>query len=126
VSSAILNKEGALTSVERAEVERHPRYSFEILSRVIAFGEFAWTASTHHERLDGSGYPWKLSADKLDEPARILAVADMYDALVSDRPYRRGMTVEQATEILRSEAGTKLSPMAVDAIAGWSRAESWS
>jgi HD-GYP domain-containing protein (c-di-GMP phosphodiesterase class II) len=117
VSSRILEKCGPLDRLEWAEIQRHPQHSLAILSRVAAFGHFAWTASTHHEKLDGSGYPWKLRAAQLDEPARILAVADMYDALTSDRPYRRGLPHAEAMDILWSEAGDKLSRIALTPLA---------
>ena len=117
VSSSILNKNGPLDVAERAEIERHPLHSLSILSRVAVFGEFAWTASIHHERLDGSGYPWRLKASQLDEPARVLAVADVYDALTSDRPYRLGMTHAKALDILWADAGTRMSREAIEALA---------
>ena len=119
VSSRILNKPGALTSAERAEVEEHPRHSYSILSRVEAFRPFAWTASVHHERLDGSGYPWRLPAEQLTDAARLLAVADVYDALISDRPYRAGLQHDTAIDILWDEAGRRLWPEAIRAIAEW-------
>ena len=115
VSNQILDKPGKLTPEERAEVERHPLHTWEILLRVPAFADFAWMAALHHEKLDGSGYPWKIDARGLDLPARVLAVADIYEALVADRPYRAGMAPEQALGILHSEAATKLCP---DAIGG--------
>jgi putative nucleotidyltransferase with HDIG domain len=119
VSSLILNKSGPLDARERHEVETHPRHSLSILTRVAAFGSFAWTASVHHERLDGSGYPWRLKASQLDEPARLLAVADVYDALISDRPYRAGMSHEAALDILWKDADVRLSRVAIEAIAEW-------
>lgn len=119
VSSQTLNKNGPLTPAERAEIEEHPRYSYSILARVAAFQPFAWTASVHHERLDGTGYPWRLPGDQLDDAARLLAVADVYDALVSDRPYRAGLQHDTAIDILWDEAGTRLWPEAIQAIAEW-------
>ncbi|MEP6691024.1 MAG: HD domain-containing phosphohydrolase [Gemmatimonadaceae bacterium] len=116
VSSGTLDKPGALDATERAEIERHPAHTWEILSRVSAFDDFAWLASVHHERLDRSGYPWKLPADELDLPARILTVADVYEALTANRPYRAGMRSEQAMAILRRDAETKLCPDAVDGL----------
>lgn len=104
VSNRILDKPGALTAAERQEVERHPKYTLSILSRVGAFGAFAWTAALHHEKLDGTGYPWGLGARQLDRSARILAVVDVYEALTSDRPYRAGMTHEKTLGILRGDA----------------------
>ncbi|MFL5575296.1 MAG: HD domain-containing phosphohydrolase [Gemmatimonadaceae bacterium] len=103
VSSRILDKPGPLTPDERREVERHPVHSWDILSVVTAFHPFAWTAALHHERLNGSGYPWRLTAEQLDLPARILAVADVYEALAADRPYRAGLGPEHALGIVRGE-----------------------
>jgi putative nucleotidyltransferase with HDIG domain len=117
VSNTILDKNGPMTPEERALMEMHPRYSLQILERVTAFRRFALTASLHHEKLDGTGYPFGTTADGLDLPARILVVSDIYDALISDRPYRKGMTEEQASAILDRERGTKLCPRALDALA---------
>ena len=113
VSNRILDKPGKLTAEERIEVERHPIFTWEILLRVPAFADFAWTAALHHEKLDGSGYPWKIDGRGLDMPARVLAVADMYEALVADRPYRAGMAPTDALGILRREAEAKLCRDAV-------------
>lgn len=116
VSNRILDKAGSLTPHERLEVERHPVYTWQILSRVTSFREFARLAALHHERLDGNGYPWKLPAGDLDLPARILAVADVYEALTADRPYRAGMPEEQAVAILVGDAGVRLDRDAVEAL----------
>jgi HD-GYP domain-containing protein (c-di-GMP phosphodiesterase class II) len=116
VSNLILDKNGPLTQDERERVEQHPRFSLEILQRVSAFSGFALTAALHHEKLDGSGYPWGVKADGLDLPARILGVSDIYDALSSDRPYRAGMDEAAITTILERERGTKLCPVALDAL----------
>lgn len=110
VSNAILDKPGKLTDDERVQIEQHPRHTLSILLRVTAFGHFAWMAAVHHEKLDGSGYPWGLGAAQLDVPSRVLAVADIYDALRSDRPYRVGMSHEDAMALLRRDAGTRLCP----------------
>ena len=115
VSNRILDKAGPLTTAERAEVERHPLYTWEILSRVRAFDDFAMLAAVHHEKLDGSGYPWGLRGDALEISARALAVADMFEALTADRPYRAGLTQDEAMAILRRDAGTKVC---AEAIAG--------
>jgi len=102
VSSRILDKQGALTPAERAEIERHPVFSWEILSRVGAFRDFAWTSVLHHERVDGTGYPWRLGGDQLDAAARTLAVADIHEALTADRPYRPGMSPARSFSIISS------------------------
>lgn len=117
VSNTILDKPGKLTPEERAEIEKHPLFTWEILSRVTAFRDFAWMSALHHEKLDGSGYPWKLTAESLDTPARILAVADIYDALTADRPYRAGMSREKALRILGEDRDTRLFGEAIDALA---------
>jgi HD-GYP domain-containing protein (c-di-GMP phosphodiesterase class II) len=119
VSSRILDSPARLSDDERREVERHPAFTWEILQRVGAFRSFAWLAATHHEKLDGSGYPWRLRADVLDLPARILVVADIYEALTADRPYRAGMTHDAAMSLLVRERETKLCGDALDGLAAW-------
>ena len=116
VSNTILDKNGPMTPDERTLMENHPRYTLEILERVSAFRRFAWTASLHHEKLDGTGYPFGLPGSAIDLASRILVVSDIYDALTSDRPYRKGMPEARAMSILESERGTKLCPVALDAL----------
>lgn len=116
VSNRILDKPGMLTAGERLAIEQHPRYTWDILSRVRAFHDFALTAALHHERLDGSGYPWGVDGSALDVSARVLAVADIYEALTAHRPYRAGMPPEQALALLRKDAGTRLYADAVAAL----------
>ncbi|HEV2643005.1 MAG TPA: HD domain-containing phosphohydrolase [Candidatus Elarobacter sp.] len=116
VSNSILDKAGPLDAAERAAVERHPFYTWEILSCVPAFRDFAWAAALHHERLDGSGYPWRLSGNRLDITARILAVADVYEALTADRPYRAGLRWEESFRILSAGRGTAFDPAVLDAL----------
>ncbi len=116
VSNTILDKPGKLTPQEWTEVRRHPMHSLAILMRVSAFGDLAWTASIHHETLDGTGYPWRLTAEQLDQPARTLAVADVYDAMTEDRPYRAALSRAAAIEILETQRGTRLDGDAIDAI----------
>ncbi len=119
VSNQILDSAARLGPEERAAVERHPRFTWEVLSRVGAFADFAWIAATHHEKLDGSGYPWGLSGDALDGEARVLVVADIYEALTADRPYRAGMAPAAAFAIIARDRGPKLCAAAVDALAAW-------
>ena len=104
VSNLIIDKAAPLTADEREAMAQHPRLTWSILRRVTAFRDFAWTAALHHERLDGTGYPWALRADDLDLEARILAVADVYEALTARRPYRDGLPVEQALMIIRKDS----------------------
>jgi len=116
VSNRILDKPGALTAAERVEMQRHPIHTMAILERVGAFRKFARVAAFHHEKLDGSGYPWGLHAAELDQSARILAVADIYEALTAERPYRVGMPEEDAIMFLRSQRGGKLDPVVIEAM----------
>ncbi|MGH7472057.1 MAG: HD-GYP domain-containing protein, partial [Longimicrobiales bacterium] len=108
ISNLILDKPSSLSRAERAQIQRHPEFTWDILKRVSAFEEFAWTASLHHERLDGSGYPWKVKKDKLDQSARIIAVADVYEALTAARPYRPGLSPSAAMGVLHRDSGTVL------------------
>jgi HD-GYP domain-containing protein (c-di-GMP phosphodiesterase class II) len=119
VSSRILDSSAPLTSDQRREVERHPLFTWEVLRRVSAFRDFSWLAATHHEKLDGSGYPWGIRGDSLDLPARILVVADIYEALTADRPYRAGMPHDKAMSILSGERDTKLCGVAIDGLAAF-------
>lgn len=117
ISNRILDKRGPLDAAERSAMEQHPVYTWEILSKVTVFAGFARQAAAHHEKLDGTGYPWRLGSGELDDASRILAVADIYEALTADRPYRAGMPAERALGILQEERGTRLDPRAIDALA---------
>ena len=86
VSNRILDKPGSLPDEEYAKIKQHPRLTYDILSRVGPFRPIAQTAANHHEKLDGSGYHRGIGAEDLDLPSRILAVADIYDALSAERP----------------------------------------
>jgi HD-GYP domain-containing protein (c-di-GMP phosphodiesterase class II) len=93
---------------------------------VACFRGIVETASNHHERLDGTGYHRGLAAFDLSRPARVLAVADVYEALTADRPYREAMPRERALEIVREQRGTALCPAAVDALeAATAEAPAW-
>jgi HD-GYP domain-containing protein (c-di-GMP phosphodiesterase class II) len=117
VSNSILDKPGPLTPAERTAVERYPFHTWEILSSVPAFRDFAWPAALQHERLDGSGYPWRLSGRRLDMTARILCVADVCEALTAERPYRPAFSWETAIGILNEGRGTAYDPAVLDALA---------
>jgi len=122
VPNSVLDKAGPLSAREWTDVHKHPKNTLEILTRVGAFGDLAWTAALHHERLDGSGYPWQLDAAKLDQSARLLAVADTYEALTSDRPYRRAMTHDAAVALMREEVDRgRLCPRSVEVVGGQAR-----
>jgi putative nucleotidyltransferase with HDIG domain len=116
VSSRILDKPGRLEPDELAIMREHPRYTEQILDRVACLRRIVDTAASHHERLDGTGYHRGRAAFDLSRGARILAVADVYEALTADRPYRAAMPRDKALSILREERGTGLCPAAVDAL----------
>jgi HD-GYP domain-containing protein (c-di-GMP phosphodiesterase class II) len=117
VSTLILDKPDRLTERERAEIRVHPAYTQRILERVTAFAGIVEIASAHHERLDGKGYHLGLPAERLSPMSRALAVADVYEALTADRPYRRGMPRNEAVAILRGQSGTALCAASVEALA---------
>ena len=114
ISNRILDKPGPLTDVERNEMKRHPAWTWEILERVPAFHRFALPASLHHERLDGRGYPWGIGEEGLDLGARILGVADVYEALTAERPYRGAMEPGAALKIMYKDIGTAFDPAILD------------
>jgi HD-GYP domain-containing protein (c-di-GMP phosphodiesterase class II) len=115
VPNRILDKRGPLTGAELAIVKEHPRHTYGILSRVPIFDGLAHEASAHHERMDGRGYHRGIPAGSLSIAARILAVADVTDALRADRPYRKGMPPAAVAAVLRDMSGAALCPVAVDA-----------
>jgi len=115
VSNRILDKPAKLTDEEFGEIRKHPRWTWEILERVTAFNGFAQEAAQHHERLDGKGYPWKMEASQLGLLSRVLAVADVYEALTADRPYRAGLAVPTVLDIMRRDRGTAFDRHVLDA-----------
>src|SRR4051812_6111282 len=116
ISNRILDKAGRLTAAEFAKVREHPLVTGEILGRVPGLRHLASLASAHHERLDGRGYPYGLTGAELDMPKRVLAVADVYEAVTSERPYRPAMSSKQALAILREQAPHRLDADACAAL----------
>jgi PAS domain S-box-containing protein len=116
----VLQKEGPLTPAEREEMERHTTVGYEILadseSELLQLA--ATIALTHHERFDGGGYPQGLAGDEIPIEGRITAVADVFDALLSDRCYRSALSVDDAVEVLEQGRGTHFDPQVVDALLG--------
>jgi putative two-component system response regulator len=104
VPDAILNKPGPLTAEERQIVNQHPLLGESICAPLKSLRRILPVIRHHHERMDGSGYPDGLHGDRIPLKARILQIADIFDALTTDRPYREAMLREQALEILSSEA----------------------
>ena len=108
ISNRILDKPGQLTDAEVAKIREHPVLTQRILERVPGFSELAPLASAHHERLDGGGYPRGMTAGEITMPMRVLAVADVYEALTAQRPYRRQCSAERALEIMRTDVPMRL------------------
>ena len=121
IADAILHKAGALTEAEWEEMTRHPEIGARILEHAGLRDIAAWVLA-HHERLDGRGYPSGLAADEIPLESRILAVADAYEAMIADRPYRRGMPAADARAELERCAGTQFDPTVVEAFLGTLRA----
>jgi putative nucleotidyltransferase with HDIG domain len=119
VSNRILDKPGPLTDGEWSAVRRHPRLSMVILRAVPALAPVARLSATHHERLDGSGYPYGLTAGELGLPDRVLQVADVTDALTSERPYRQALSTDEVLAIMRYDAGKRLDADAFAAVEAW-------
>lgn len=115
ISRDILDKPGSPTEDEWVELRRHPRIGFEMVRRRVA-AEVAQTILTHHERYDGSGYPSRLVGIEIPVEARVLQVADAFDAIISVRPYQPAMPVEYAVDELTRYAGTQFDPKAVAGI----------
>jgi putative nucleotidyltransferase with HDIG domain len=108
VSNRILDKPGRLTEDEFAKVREHPLVTARILERVPGFEPLATVAAAHHERLDGHGYPYRLGAEELTPSMRMLAVADVYEALTSQRPYRPAMSSAEALALIRADVPERL------------------
>jgi HD-GYP domain-containing protein (c-di-GMP phosphodiesterase class II) len=118
LSSRLLDKPGRLTPPEWAAVRAHPLHTERLLSRVAPLRPVASIAAAHHERLDGSGYPHGLTGDELGLPARLLAVADVYEAITAARPYRAPLRPAAAKAHLRDEARAgRLDEDCVEALA---------
>lgn len=110
----ILNKPGGLTHEEFNIIKKHPRAGKEILKNIKQLKDISAWLRSHHEKYDGTGYPDGLKGEEIPLPARILAVADTYDAMTSDRAYRKGLPHEVALEEIKRCANTQFDPMVVD------------
>jgi putative two-component system response regulator len=117
ISDFILAKKGPLSWEEQAIIKSHPEKGVEILKPLVQFTSILPAIRYHHERYDGTGYPDGLSGESIPLAARIIAVADTYDAFLSDRPYRGAGTADQAIAEIKSCAGTQLDPMVVETLA---------
>jgi HD-GYP domain-containing protein (c-di-GMP phosphodiesterase class II) len=116
ISNTILDKPDKLTEEEFASIKTHPVHSTAILRGVSAFAAMADVAGHHHERLDGKGYPHGLRGEQIGIDTRIVTVADVFDALTADRPYRKAMTPANAFTIMDKEVGTAFDPVCLGAL----------
>jgi len=116
IPAAILNKPGKLSEDEYAIIKQHPATGARILSPIRAYRDTIPIVMSHHERLDGSGYPEGLRGNEIPLLARITAVADVYDALSSPRPYRPGWMINRVLDHLQEGAGTQFDPDIVAAL----------
>lgn len=117
----VLLKEGRLTDLEFAQIQEHPTIGIHILNQIAlpeSLQPILTGVRSHHERMDGKGYPDGLAGDDIPLFGRIMAIADAYDAMTSDRPYRTGMPVEKALAILKSGRGTQWDAAFVDVFIG--------
>ena len=111
----VLNKPGKLTDQEFNIIKSHSAQGYKVLKDISIMPELAIGAGAHHERPDGKGYPKGLKGDEIPRVAQIIAVADTFDAMYSDRPYRKRMNFDKAVSIIKEVSGTQLFPDVVDA-----------
>jgi putative two-component system response regulator len=121
ISDTILNKPGKLSAEEFEEMKKHATFGVQIIERIEAstsasdFLKYAKIfAGTHHEKWDGSGYPGSLSGESMPLQGRIMALADVYDALVSERPYKKTFSHAEAVKIIQDSKGTQFDPVLTD------------
>ena len=118
IPDGVLLKPGELTAEERALIQKHPDYAYEMLSPIKFLLPALDIPYCHHEKWNGSGYPRGLIGDQIPFAARIFSVVDVWDALISDRPYRKGLEPEYVKKSIREGSGTHFDPHVVDAFLG--------
>jgi PAS domain S-box-containing protein len=114
VPNEILHKEGPLNDEEWIEMRKHPQYAFDLLYPITFLRPSLDIPYSHHEWWDGTGYPQKLKGEEIPLPARIFAIVDVWDALLSNRPYRQAWENTRVTNYLREQAGTHFDPTIVE------------
>lgn len=115
IPNTIIHKPSKLSAYEYRIVQLHPLYANEWITKRDDFEPAKVIPLFHHEKYDGSGYPYGLKGNEIPLLARIVAVVDVWDAVTSDRPYRKAMSNDRAISLIRSEAGRHFDPAAVDA-----------
>jgi len=118
ISERILRKNSKLSKAEFAEIMKHPQIGADILRPIHFLHALIPLIFCHHERWDGKGYPSGLKGESIPIGARIISVADVYQALTSDRPYRKSYTKKQALKIIKDASGSQFDPKIVDAFLG--------
>jgi len=111
VPDAILRKPAKLTEEEYAVIKKHPEYGWAVLRAVPGFERVSLFVLHHHEAFDGKGYPAGLRGDEIPIGSRIVSVMDSFDAMVSSRPYRKGMPLEEAIKRLEADTGKQFDPI---------------
>jgi putative two-component system response regulator len=121
ISDSILNKPGRLTPEEFEEMKKHTTFGIQVIEQIEAAAEesdflsFAKIfAGTHHEKWDGTGYPAGLRGEAIPLPGRLMAIADVYDALTSERPYKKSFPHGEAVQIIVEGRGTHFDPLLTD------------
>ncbi|MDP4092686.1 MAG: HD domain-containing protein [Bacillota bacterium] len=114
IHAYILNKEGKLTGDEYEEIKRHPLIAYNILKEIRFLKSGLEAILQHHERYDGTGYPFGLTGDNIGRLGKILCIADAYDAMTSDRPYRKSLKLEEAVSEIERCKGTQFDPEIAD------------
>ncbi len=115
IDNFVLQKQGKLTAKEYSLVKTHPLIGDEILGPITTLDGVRKTILQHHERYDGKGYPYGLMGEEITLPARVLSVVDTFDAMMTDRPYRKAITIDKVKEEVRVNAGTQFDPRVVHA-----------
>lgn len=114
IPETILNKPGKLTASEYQEIKKHPLIGYEAVKNIPEFKKIAQCIIMHHEAFDGSGYPCGKAMNDIPFIARVLSIADVFEALTANRAYRKAMTINQAREIMLAGRGTKFDPEILD------------
>jgi HD-GYP domain-containing protein (c-di-GMP phosphodiesterase class II) len=115
ISDEILRKKGPLTAEERAVMEKHPVYAYEMLQPIEFLRPAIDIPYYHHEKWDGTGYPHRLKEYQIPFPARIFCVIDVWDALTSERPYRKPLPHEEVRRMIKADSGKHFDPRVVKA-----------
>ncbi|HEY2460223.1 MAG TPA: HD-GYP domain-containing protein [Candidatus Acidoferrum sp.] len=123
VPDGVLNKPGRLTPEEYAVVKRHPEFGWTVIRNLPGLEQTSLYVLHHHENFDGTGYPARLKDSEIPIGARIVSVIDAFDAMVSSRPYRQGLPLEEAIRRLHEASGTQFDPAVVNSFVPIAQAE---